>query len=111
MKLSPAKRIKVIRELMGFTRQKFGDSVGIDYLRLSTLENDRGRMSVDDLAAIDEVFPEFTRYLMHGKTLDLATLEKSENELIRNAATRVKNGEIPEGYGLEEVIVDGSQRQ
>lgn len=108
MKVTSAKRIKAVRELMGMTRQAFCDQVGIDYLRVSTLENDRARMSVDDLAAIDTAFPEFTPYLLHGKVLDVQQLGKSKIEAVKVAAMHIKNGEIPEGYGLEEVIVNGS---
>lgn len=111
MKITPAKRVKAVRELVGLTRQKFGDLVGLDYLRMATLENDRGRMAVDDLSAIDNVFPELTMYLLHGKELNLTNLESSTNELLKFAVMRIRNGDIPEGYGLEEVIVDGRKDQ
>ena len=111
MQTTPAQRIKVTRDLLGITRENFSELVNIGYVRIATLENDRARMSVDDLAALDLVLPEFTDYLLHGKRLDVAQMEKSSNELVRYAAMRVRSGEIPEGYGLEGVIVNGSNKQ
>lgn len=108
MQQTAAFRMKAVRALLGITRESFSELVNIGYVRIATLENDRARMSVDDLASLDAVLPEFTGYLLNGKTLDVAMLEQSSNEMVRSAAFRIRDGQIPEGYGLEEVIVNGS---
>lgn len=109
MGISAARRVKAVRELLGLTRPVFCDMVGIDYSRMATLEHDRSRMAVEELAQIDNVLPQFTSYLLHGKELDLTVLADSQSDVLKFAAMRLRNGEIPEGYGLEEVIVDGHQ--
>ncbi len=111
MTISAAKRVKAVRELLGLTRPAFCELVGIEFSRMATLEHDRARMSVEELALIDNVLPEFTTYLLHGKSLDLALLSASPNEMFKFVVLRIRNGEIPSGYGLEEVIVDGSKKQ
>jgi transcriptional regulator with XRE-family HTH domain len=111
MKTSAAIRVKAVREMLGFTRPAFCSLTGIEFSRVATLEHDRSRMSVEELAMIDTVLPDFTDYLMYGKTLDLSLLENSKDERVRFTAIRLRNGEIPEGYGLEEVIVDGRKDQ
>lgn len=111
MKISAAKRIKAVRELLGITRQGLCDLVGLDYLRVSTLENDRARMSVEELASLIKVFPEFTNYMIFGEALEVQLLENSKNKLCNDAAFRIQCGEIPDGYGLEEVVVYGRQSE
>lgn len=99
--------MKAVRALLGITRESFSELVNIGYVRIATLENDRARMSVDDLASLDVVLPEFTSFLLSGKSLDVGVLESSGNELVRLAAMRIRDGDIPEGYGLEEAIANG----
>src|SRR4051794_24741952 len=109
MGISPAKRMKAVRDLVALTREAFCDVVGMPYTRVANLENDRARLSVEDLAELITVFPEFTTYLIFGNSLDVDGLANSENELVKAAAFRIKSGVIPSGYGLEEVIVNGSK--
>jgi transcriptional regulator with XRE-family HTH domain len=109
MEISAARRVKAVREMLGMTRPAFCELVGIEFSRMATLEHDRARMSVEELALIDNVLPEFTTYLLHGKVLDLIPLATSANETVKFVGMRLKNGEIPAGYGLEKVIVNGSQ--
>jgi transcriptional regulator with XRE-family HTH domain len=93
---SPGKRLHQARELMGISRSEFADQLGFKYLRLVTIENDRGRMSVDDLAAIVRPYPELTNWLLLGEELNVGILAKSSNEHIRTLADNLESHGLPE---------------
>jgi transcriptional regulator with XRE-family HTH domain len=108
MAVSAAMRMKALRHLLALTREAFCELIHLPYTRVANLENDRANLSVEDLAALLRVFPEFNQYLIFGEALDVALLEGSSNERCQAVAYRIKNGDLPEGFGLEEVIVNGS---
>lgn len=108
MAVSAAMRMKALRELMALTREAFCELIHLPYTRVANLENDRARLSVEDLAAVLRVFPQFNHYLIFGDSLDVSALEDSDDARCQSVAFRIKSGDIPEGYGLEEVIVNGS---
>lgn len=107
MVLTAAKRAKAVRELTGLGREAFADLVGLGYNRLSTLEHDRARMSVEDLEAITNVLPEFTEWIIRGGKIEMSALEASSNDLCKVAANRIRRGVMPDGYGLELSIYYG----
>lgn len=86
---SIAERLKFARQNMGLTREVFGGFVGLGYLRMSNIENDRGRITGDDLSAITRAFPELTDFLLHGTPLDPIRLGASENKYIKNLADQI----------------------
>lgn len=96
MALTPGKRLQMARELMGISRSEFADSLGMRYLRLVTVENDRGRMSVDDLALIVTHYPELIWWLTTGNPLDPAELFVSKNDHIRLLADNLETHGWPE---------------
>lgn len=108
MEVSAAMRMKALRELVAMTREAFCDAVSMSYTRVANLENERARLSVEDLAALLRVFPEFDRYLIFGDILDVSALAQSKNEKCQEAAQMIRGGVIPSGYGLELVIKDGN---
>lgn len=90
MAVSAGARLKTLRTLIGLSRDKFTELVGIENLRLITIENDRGRMSTDDLALVSEVFPEVIYWLLNGKPVTVETLEKSGNLYLQRLALTLK---------------------
>lgn len=96
MELKPGKRLKIARELMGLNRNQFSKLTGIDYLRIVTIEEDRGRMSVDDAALVVTLFPELLHWLVMGTALDYSVLSKSNNEHIRMLADNLETHGMPE---------------
>jgi len=77
-------------------RPDFAEMVGIRYIRLVTVENDRGRMSVEDLELIVRVFPELMYWLVLGDELDILALQKSKNEHIQRLADNLETHGLPE---------------
>lgn len=97
MRFSAGKRLHLARELMGVSRSDFAEMIGIKYLRLVTIENERGRMSVEDLTSIVLLFPELLPWLVLETALNPVDLAKSDNQYIRALADNL------ETYGMPEV--------
>lgn len=96
MALTAGKRLQQARELMMLGRPDFSEMVGIRYIRLVTVENDRGRMSVEDLELIVRVFPELIYWVVVGEELDVTKLKNSKNEHIRRLADNLETHGLPE---------------
>jgi hypothetical protein len=50
------------------------------YLRLVTIENDRARMSVDDLAGVIRRWPALNNFIVLGDEIDFSVCERSTDE-------------------------------
>ncbi len=96
MTISSGKRFKIARELTGLNRTKFAKLTGIDYLRLVTVEEERGRLGVDDVAAVLAHFPELLHWLVLGTPIDVAVCAKSQNEHMRMLADNLETHGYPE---------------
>lgn len=96
MGLTAGKRLQIARELMGISRSDFAEILGIKYLRLVTVENDRGRMSVDDLEQVVRLYPELLNWLVLSTPLDVTTLQKSTNKHIQMMADNLETHGLPE---------------
>jgi len=96
MGLTPGKRLQAARELMGISRSDFAAMFGIRYLRLVTIENDRGRMSIDDLEPIARRYPELIHWLVLSEPLSADKLIASENQDIRKLADNLETHGLPE---------------
>lgn len=96
MEMTPGKRLHTARELMGISRSDFAEMFGIRYLRLVTIENDRGRMSIDDLEPIARRFPELIHWLVLSEPLSAEKLHTSPNEHIRKLADNLETHGLPE---------------
>lgn len=81
---------------MGISRSDFAEILGIKYLRLVTIENDRGRMSVDDLEPVARLYPELLHWLVLSTPLDPSTLQKSTNKNIQLLADNLETHGLPE---------------
>lgn len=93
--MTPGKRLQNMRKLMGLTREEFAELVEIKYDRLGNLENEKVRMSVDDLEQIVPHFPEFREWLAYEGEIDIYSLQKSQKDACRLAATLLIDGEVP----------------
>lgn len=96
MELTPGKRLKVARELMGLNRSKFAKLTGIDYLRIVTIEEDRGRVAVDDVSLVLIHFPELLHWLVLGTPIDVEQCAKSQNEHMRMLADNLETHGYPD---------------
>jgi hypothetical protein len=96
MGITPGKRLFQARELMGIGRSDFAHMTNIKYLRLVTIENDRGRMSIDDAALVLKLFPELMPWLVMGTPIDVKLCSKSKNEYIRTLADNLETHGYPE---------------
>jgi transcriptional regulator with XRE-family HTH domain len=96
MELTPGKRLQAVRELMGFSRSDFAEMLGIRYLRLVTIENDRGRMAIDDLEPIARQYPELLHWLVLSEPLDATQLQNSSNKAIQKLADNLETHGLPE---------------
>jgi len=73
-------------------RESFCQLVGLGVTHLTSIESNRGPMYVTDLEAITSVFPEFTWWLISGKSLSVGDLERSSNKYCNAAATKIRRG-------------------
>jgi transcriptional regulator with XRE-family HTH domain len=96
MGVTPGKRLFQARELMGISRSDFAQLTSMKYLRLVTIENERGRMAVDDAELILTHFPELIWWLIMGRPLDAQALSKSGNKHIRLLADNLETHGLPE---------------
>lgn len=96
MELTPGKRLQVARELMGISRSDFAEMLGIRYLRLVTIESDRGRMAIDDLEPIAKRYPELINWLILSEPLEIARLQASKNQDILKLADNLETHGFPE---------------
>lgn len=90
MAISAGARLKSLRVLLGLPRERFCELVGIENMRLTTIENERGRMSTDDLLQVVTVFPEVLSWLVLGAPVDVEMLEKSENLHLKKLALSLR---------------------
>ncbi len=81
---------------MGISRSDFAQLTNMKYLRLVTIENDRGRVAVDDVALVVSKFPELLEWLVIGTPIDIKTCAKSKNEYIRTLADNLETHGYPE---------------
>lgn len=103
-KLEPGKRLRAMRELIGLTQGDFAEIVGIPRYRLTKLENLITQISIKDIEAVTDVFPDFLSWLAVEGDITLADLKESQSKLCKAIAARIEAGLIPEGYFLEEKI-------
>lgn len=96
MDYRPGKRLKIARELMGINRNKFSKLTGIDYIRMVTIEEDRGRLGVDDVALVVAHFPELLHWLVLGTPIDVEQCAKSQNEHMRMLADNLETHGYPD---------------
>lgn len=96
--MSPGKRLQAMRELIGLSREDFGEIVGIGYNRLSSVENARVRMGVDEMEQVSEHFPEFKNWLAFEGEIDVEALKADQREMCQRIAKKLLSGEIPEGF-------------
>jgi transcriptional regulator with XRE-family HTH domain len=96
MELTPGKRLQAARELMGISRSDFAALLNMKYLRLVTIENDRGRMAIDDLEPIARRYPELLHWLVLSEPLDAAQLQNSSNQDIQKLADNLETHGLPE---------------
>ncbi len=96
MTRTPGKRLKIARELLGLSRPKFSRLTNIDYLRIVTIEEDRGRLGVDEVAVILEHFPELLHWLVLGTPIDMEACAMSKNEHMRMLADNLETHGYPD---------------
>lgn len=96
MGLTAGARLKIARELMAQNRSEFCDTLNFNYIRLVTIEGNKGRMSVDDLAQIVRPYPELMGWIVLGTPLDIAACAKSTNEHMRMLADNLETHGYPE---------------
>jgi len=108
MKLRAGQRLKGLRELMGLTREEFGEIVGIDWVRMKNIEQQKVRMAEDEFAKIGAMFPEVMPWLTYEGYIDVDDLKNSQENLCRLIAAKIEAKQIPEGYYLEDHIKQAS---
>ncbi len=104
MKLRAGDRLKAIRELMGMTREEFGQLIDIDWVRIKNIEQKKARVAEDEFAKIGQMFPELMPWLTYEGDIDLEGLKTSQEKLCRLVAAKIEAGQIPSGFYLEEKI-------
>ncbi|WP_377516962.1 hypothetical protein [Microbulbifer taiwanensis] len=96
--------MKAVRELMGLTRNEFGELVGIDWVRLRNVEQLNAKMGEDEFAKIGQMFPELMPWLTYEGDIVMEDLKSSQEKLCRLIAAKIEAGQIPPGFYLEEKL-------
>lgn len=101
-----ATRIRGLREFMNTSRSGFENVTGIKRTHLHNIENFNQKPRAEDLETICKLFPEFTKYLVFQGEIDFLELEKNTSTPAQIIAARIKNNELPSGYGFNECIIN-----
>ncbi|WP_444894937.1 helix-turn-helix domain-containing protein [Microbulbifer sp. SSSA005] len=104
LKLRAGDRLRVIRELMGLTRDEFAELLGFDYVRLRNVEQKRAKMAEFEYEQVGKMFPELIPYLTYEGNIVISELTASKEELCRLMAAKIEAGQIPRGFYVEEKI-------
>lgn len=105
MKLRAGKRLEAIRRLSGLERKDFCELVGgINYSRLVTVENLRGRVSEDELEPIGIACPEVIPFIAYEGIISKQALSNSPSKLSKLLLANIECGRIPSGYHLDNFI-------
>jgi len=99
------KRVRAIRELTGFTRSDFAESLDIDFMRMRNIEQLKAKVAEDEFYAIGKAIPETVHFLAYGGLISLDALKESENPFARLIYARLEAGQMPEGFELDKIIV------
>jgi transcriptional regulator with XRE-family HTH domain len=75
-KLTPGERITGLRAVLGYSRVEFSKLTGIDYKLLENIELGYSRVNCDHYEAIAKHWPEYTLWLITGKTVSTPNLEQ-----------------------------------
>ena len=104
MRLDPGKRLKGVRELIGFTAAEFAKVTGIEFNRLRNVEQGRARVCGEEYEAIGLVLPEIIPWLTYEGEISLKELKKSSHPLCRMITANIEVGRIPPDYFFEDKI-------
>ncbi|MCO1336003.1 helix-turn-helix domain-containing protein [Microbulbifer sp. OS29] len=104
LKLRAGDRLRVIRELMGLTRDEFAELLKMDYVRLRNVEQKRAKVSEFEYEQAGKLFPELIPYFAYEGDIVVSELAESEQELCRLMAAKIEAGQIPRGFYVEEKI-------
>jgi len=83
-------RLKLLRTELGLPRYEFSQLVKIENLRLITIENEKGRMSTDDLELVVRALPNTLEFLVLGTPIGIEALENSDNLHLKKLALNLK---------------------
>lgn len=104
METNTADRIRGIRELLGMTRDDFGELFNIKPARLANIEKGLAKANGEEVENITASLPELTYYVAHQGPIDYAELRRSENPLIALMLAKFDAGLAPTGYQLIECL-------
>ncbi|MCO1336004.1 helix-turn-helix domain-containing protein [Microbulbifer sp. OS29] len=104
LKLRAGDRLKVIRELMGLTRDEFAELLKLDYIRLKNIEQKRAKVAEFEYEQFGQRFPELIPFFTYEGDIVISDLSASNERLCRLVAAKIEAGQIPQGFYLEEKI-------
>ncbi len=96
MKLSAGERIKIIRDLTGYTREQFAEQINVELLRMRNIEQGKVRVAEMEFAGVGILLPEMVAWLVYEGDIVLDDLKNSESPLSRLIAARIDAGHVPE---------------
>lgn len=76
-----AERIRMVREAHGLSQSAFADKIGVSVRSIHTIEYRGTSASVQVVAAIAEHWPEYSYWLLTGKTIPKTGQTKPKNNL------------------------------
>jgi len=94
MQFKAGERLKMVRELMGLTREEFAEDTGLNPVRLKNVEYFKVRMSELEYDAVIKTLPELACFVTHEGMISADRLRTSSNPRLRLIVSRLEAGDI-----------------
>ena len=94
MEFKAGERLRMVRELMGLTREEFAEDMGLSAVRLKNVEYFKVRMSELEYDAVTEAFPELSCFVTHEGAISADRLRASSNARLRLIISRLEANDI-----------------
>ena len=98
MKFACAEQVRLLRYLVGLTKDEFAEATGIPRNRLDNIENKRSRMFAEDVICIADHFEPFIPWLLLNKDINMDELRASESPLLKLASSMFELNKYPPAF-------------
>ena len=104
MQYKTNERVKALRELLGFTQEKFASYLGVPFVRYRNIEQGQCRVAEEEFATLGKNFPELLPFMTFEGPISLTALQQSENNLLRLVAAKIEAEQLPKSIDISPFI-------
>lgn len=106
MKFKAGERVRIVREILGLTREEFAHILGIDWVRLKSVEILTARVSEVEYEPLGETVPALIPFLIYEAKISLKALEQSDSTYCQVAASNIKINKLPKKFPIIDLIAE-----